>query len=334
MATPPKPPATKVPEEVKETLLSISQAKNIPMEQIKAEFQEIYDHDEVVSVITDISSRMHAASGVLANKYFRKGGGAGQTIFVRVISKSRKIKTPKSYVCDIVGIVMEADDEGKAIEGADYSCIALWGDAIDTASGVVIGKVYQTTAGKDSKQPEWGKTFSQFDKGVTWEEIELETMPDIEKFYNENIKPLEINVNLNQLDLNISKSNCDLRRLTVMVADARKNNDKTTGEEYYVYDVWDRRAASAGNVGIFVTKEQFFAGVGSILNIDVIIAKTKKGDVIMNAHFVHAVSLVPLVIRPKPVKPDSAEQETAREEPTGDPASEEHAEEEPTSKDF
>ena len=304
-------PTIKIPDDIKANIENIAETKKVPLDQLKKELMELYDSDEIAVSMPNEMARLRSAFGTLLSKYFKSGGG-GQTIVIRVVCKfpQRTVGVKQSKISDVIGMVMEMDDQGNVIPEVDYSCIACWGDSSLAPQSVVKGKIYQVKVAKDKKQPDWGKTFSAYDKGTSFEEVEIEGMPTIEQFYKDSIDTLDIDVALSEIDMHESKFNTDLRRVKGTIADARKGNDKKTGAPYYTYDVWDRNPNQTFT--IWTTEEQFIGGVGSVLRWTGIVGKAGGS---MNAHFTDTTgpgSLVPLKLRPKPV---AKEEQAVAQEP-------------------
>jgi len=276
----------KPPTDIIESLKAFAEQKEIPFDEVKTRFKEIYDTDEIAQTIEDHEQRCMYAHGQLLAIMTTAGG---QNVIIRVASKfyPREWKTTegeKRKVSDMYGALFTFGEEGNVNPDPEFGAVALWGDAADLVNDVEEGELYQVQLVKTNKQPEWGATYQTGRDDTRFEKIDSKLLTN-DEYYEKYIKPLDIDIDLNQIDMYISESNTDLRRVTGTVVRVDKGNNAKTGRPYGLFHIIDKTTTE--QFTIWCSQRFITNGIGSLITATGNIAKSKKDDsVFMNAYFV------------------------------------------------
>jgi len=298
----------KVPEDVKAKIKGLAEKTDTPIDELQKRFGEIMKTDPVIAALdSDMETKMRVAAGTLIRENVSTGG-EGNNFYLRVVSKSavRIVGKDRKRVGDCYAIAQELDEDGNYIENSDgevdthYAAITLWEDSSEQLKDLEGGKCYKANLMKTSKP--WGVQLSTNEEQFKPIDDDKTELPTVEEFYDDEIKPMDIKIDIAHADLNVSDLNnpTDIRELEGTVIRPRKGVDKN-GKEYAVYGIID--GESAEEFTVWTTPDMMKYGVGSDCKFIGNIMKGKDGKISMNAHFViparpHSVTPLRLDIKP------------------------------------
>ncbi len=303
----------KPPQDVIKKIKGLAKLKEIPYEDLKADFLAILKEDKDVSGMKEGEAKFRMAVGLLMKKNIVTRG-KGSDFIIRIASWTKWRKAGDAKVADMYGVVYEFDTEGDepvVIEEPKYAVITLWDEAIDQVQKLQPGKVYRTNFTMAKNQPDFGLLLST--NSTKYTPVEDSNIPTITKFFEEHIKPItDRNFNTANADLKLSENftdedgkevdytnGIDIRYFKGTVMTPYKGISKKDKQEYASYSVYD--SVTVEEITVWVPVSQMKYGTGSDCYFIGSLMKGDDGSIFMNGQFVIPIAATPLILESKAV---------------------------------
>jgi len=328
-----------VPPDIQEGIKKLSEAVDIPVKSLMERLKEIISTDESIQTMEKDDFKIRFAWAKLYQEHSMRGKSTDCYImpicWTRVREIPSKKQGEKNYVGDLSALIqkIEKDEEGNQTVGdVQYGAGTFWREAAKNLEKLEPGKVYKSSL--VITENDWGASISSDRAGFL---LVKHKMPDFNEFFENEIKPRDVNITIGEMDLNKSEKSTDIRVITATVieSDVGETSDH---REYGRYTIMDESVIGS-NFAIFVNPKDVKWAQGSILIFGGIISiDDKTGNPRWNNHFIVPTKLsLPKEIVIKPVSADAQEEvdiSESGEEKEGEEPSEDSGEDEEESEDF
>ena len=276
-----------VPEDIKKNIMKLAEAREEKPENLMARLKEIIQTDETILAMKNAEHKIRFAWAKLYGEYSLSGDV--KPFYIRPIANPRprrvEIKGEPTWVGDLVCLAQHIgkDDDGNPKLGKPLYCAGtLWRDGAKNSRKLEKGKVYKAML--QMKENSWGATVSG--NKTTFSEVkDGHTLPEFDKFYEEEIEPKGVKINIGEMDLNKAEHDTDIRIMEVMAVEAEVG-ESASGNEFGRFTIMDE-SIIGGNYTIFVAPEDVVWAQGSTLifggKIDI---NDDSGDVNWKNHFI------------------------------------------------
>jgi len=274
---------TKIPEDIIEGLKALSEAKDVPLKSLLERMKEIKETDENIQAIGEGDKANEFKIRVAWAILYDEMSSAGQDFIVKPLltpqPREVKIKGEPTWVGDLTAIVckLKKGEDGKLQKGdPQYASGTFWRDGAKALTKVSKDKVYRATLGFDENK--WGLSISS--NGTTFTPVDEKI--DFDKFYEEEIKPMNNMISLCEIDLNKSEDSTDIRVIRATVSDAQVG--ERDGRAYGWYDIMDN-TISGSKFRLFMHPDDICFMKGSVIDFGGNIDKGKDDEARFNPQF-------------------------------------------------
>lgn len=251
-----------VPKDIQDGITKLGEKVGIPVESLVERLKEIIETDESIQAMEKEDWKIRYAWAILYREHSM--AGKAEDFFIMPICKPRareaQIKGETTYVGDMAALIqkIEKDKEGNITLGdVTYAAGTFWRDGAKNMLGLISGRVYK--ASLIATENSWGMTITSDRTGF----IKVkEKMPTFEEFFEKEIKPKDVMISIDAMDLNGSESQTDIRVIeaTVIESIVAEKGGRTYGR-YLIMD----NSVMGANQAIFVAPEDVIWEQGSLL---------------------------------------------------------------------
>jgi len=256
----------KVPEDVKGYIKAMHEKTKIPVETLLSRLREIIETDEKIQAMENNDFKVRFAWAKLGTEISSTGKTDEFFLMPTLTPSSREITSKKTkekmHVGDLTALVQKIskDDDGKEIMGdVELASGTFWREGAKSINGLSTKKVYRVSL--VSKKNEWGYEITT-NRTTSFLEVDHKMPMTVQEFYDKEIKPLNKEITVGEMDLNKGEFTTDVRviRVTAMDADVGERD----GREFGYYDIADLTNMGE-NKRIFVHPDDVEWNQGSVI---------------------------------------------------------------------
>ena len=253
---------TKIPNDIVEGIKKLSETHDTPVKSLVERLKQIKDTNENIKTMEKEDFKIRFAWAIL----LKETTASGNDFYIMPICRPRvreiTSKGEKTQVGDVTGLIQKItkNEEGKKTLGeVQYAPGTLWRDAASNLKLVETGKVYKTSL--IAKENSWGTTVTSNNTSFIQSDFKMKSFKE---FFNEEIKLLNPMITIEEMDVQKSETNTDIKiiKATITEADVRERPD---GSIYGYYDITDESVIGTKNLRIFVDTKDVIYEQGSIV---------------------------------------------------------------------
>jgi len=293
-----------VPDDIKANIKALGEKHKIPIKSLLERLKEIVETDESIQAMEKVDFKIRFAFAKLHTEIASTGKTDDFYIQPTLVADAREITSKKSgekmYVGDLTALVQkieEAEDGTITTGDVELASGTFWREGAKSIMGLNPKKVYR--ASLISKKNPWGYEITT-NRHTNFMEVEHKLPMTLKEFYEKEIKPLNKNITVGEMDLNKAENTTDIRVITVTAMDA--DVGERDGREFGYYDIAD--VTSMGEQKrFFVHPDDVIWNQGSVLNmIGTVEIDKETQEVRWNLYAVLPTELAePRIITIKPV---------------------------------
>lgn len=252
----------KIPSDIVEGIKKLSEAHGTPVKSLVERLKQIKNTNENIKTMEKEDFKIRFAWAIL----LKETTASGNDFYIMPICHPRvreiTSKGEKTQVGDITGLVQKIskNEEGKITLGeVQYASGTLWRDAADNLKLVEVGKIYKTSL--IAKENNWGTTVTSNNTSFIQADFKMKLFKE---FFNNEIKPLNPMITIEEMDVQKSETNTDIKiiKATITESDTRERPD---GSVYGYYDITDESVIGTKNLRIFVDTKDVIYEQGSVV---------------------------------------------------------------------